>query len=92
MRFDANGTLYADLSPSIDDINICNYEDCNSSNQIIHHVKYLVYQDEAFGHTFHKSRRQIQETNTRMIQELEALEVKPYKKHRLYRRSLAELR
>ena len=35
---------------------------------------------------------QIQETNTRMIQELEALEVKPYKKHRLYRRSLAELR
>ncbi|MDH4137678.1 MAG: hypothetical protein OEW09_13340 [Anaerolineae bacterium] len=31
---------------------------------------------------------QIQETNTRMIQELEALEVKPYKKHRLYRRSL----
>ena len=31
---------------------------------------------------------QIQETNTRMIQELEALEVKFYKKHRLYRRSL----
>jgi hypothetical protein len=31
---------------------------------------------------------QVQETNTRMIQELEALEVKPYKKHRLYRRSL----
>jgi hypothetical protein len=32
---------------------------------------------------------QIQETNTRMIQELQALEVKPYKKHRIYRRSLA---
>jgi hypothetical protein len=31
---------------------------------------------------------QIQETNTRMIRELEALEVKPYKKHRIYRRSL----
>jgi len=33
---------------------------------------------------------QIQETNTRMIRELEALEVKPYKKHRLYQRSLEE--
>lgn len=33
---------------------------------------------------------QVQETNTRMIRELEALEVRPYKKHRLYRRSLAE--
>ncbi len=32
---------------------------------------------------------QIQETNTHMIQELQALEVKPYKKHRLYWRSLA---
>jgi hypothetical protein len=32
---------------------------------------------------------QVQETNSRMIQELQALEVKPYKKHRLYRRSLA---
>ena len=32
---------------------------------------------------------QVQETNTRMVQELQALEVKPYKKHRLYRRSLA---
>ncbi len=32
---------------------------------------------------------QIQETNTRMIRELQALEVKPYKKHRIYRRSLA---
>jgi len=32
---------------------------------------------------------QVQETNTRMIQELQALEVKPYKKHRIYRRSLA---
>jgi hypothetical protein len=32
---------------------------------------------------------QVQETNTRMIQELQALEVKPYKKHRLYQRSLA---
>ena len=31
---------------------------------------------------------QVQETNTRMIQELQALEVKPYKKHRIYRRSL----
>jgi hypothetical protein len=31
---------------------------------------------------------QIQETNTRMIQELQALKVKPYKKHRIYRRSL----
>jgi hypothetical protein len=31
---------------------------------------------------------QIQETNTRMIRELQALEVKPYKKHRIYRRSL----
>jgi hypothetical protein len=34
---------------------------------------------------------QVQETNTRMIQELEALEVKPYKRHRLYRQSLAGL-
>jgi hypothetical protein len=32
---------------------------------------------------------QVQETNTRMIRELQALEVKPYKKHRIYRRSLA---
>jgi hypothetical protein len=32
---------------------------------------------------------QIQETNTHMIRELQALEVKPYKKHRIYRRSLA---
>ena len=32
---------------------------------------------------------QVQETNTRMIQELQALKVKPYKKHRIYRRSLA---
>lgn len=32
---------------------------------------------------------QVQETNTRMIQELEALQVKPYKKHRIYRRALA---
>ena len=32
---------------------------------------------------------QIQETNTRMIRELEALRVRPYKKHRIYRRSLA---
>jgi hypothetical protein len=32
---------------------------------------------------------QVQETNTRMIQELEALEVKPYKKHRVYRRPVA---
>ena len=31
---------------------------------------------------------QVQETNTRMIRELQALEVKPYKKHRIYRRSL----
>ena len=31
---------------------------------------------------------QIQETNTRMVQELRALEVKPYKKHRIYRRPL----
>jgi hypothetical protein len=32
---------------------------------------------------------QVQETNTRMIQELHALEVKPYKKHRIYRRPVA---
>jgi len=32
---------------------------------------------------------QVQETNTRMIQELKAAGVKPYKKHRVYRRSLA---
>ncbi len=32
---------------------------------------------------------QVQETNTRMIQELEALDVKPYKKHRVYRRPVA---
>jgi hypothetical protein len=31
---------------------------------------------------------QVQETNTRMIQELEAVGVKPYKKHRIYRRPL----
>jgi hypothetical protein len=31
---------------------------------------------------------QVQETNLRMIQELEAVGVKPYKKHRLYQRSL----
>jgi hypothetical protein len=31
---------------------------------------------------------QVQETNARMIQELQALEVKPYKKHRIYRRPL----
>jgi hypothetical protein len=31
---------------------------------------------------------QVQETNTRMVQELRALEVKPYKKHRIYRRPL----
>jgi hypothetical protein len=31
---------------------------------------------------------QVQETNTRMIRELQALEVEPYKKHRIYRRSL----
>jgi hypothetical protein len=30
---------------------------------------------------------QVQETNTRMIQELAAMGVKPYKKHRMYRRS-----
>jgi GNAT superfamily N-acetyltransferase len=32
---------------------------------------------------------QVQETNMRMIQELEAVEVRPYKKHRIYQRSLA---
>ncbi len=32
---------------------------------------------------------QIQETNTRMVRELKAARVKPYKKHRIYRRSLA---
>jgi len=32
---------------------------------------------------------QVQETNTRMIRELEALGVKPYKRHRVYRRSLS---
>jgi hypothetical protein len=32
---------------------------------------------------------QVQETNTCMMNELQVLEVKPYKKHRLYRRSLA---
>lgn len=32
---------------------------------------------------------QVQETNTRMIRELEALGVEPYKSHRLYQRSLA---
>ena len=32
---------------------------------------------------------QIQETNWRMVQELEALGVKPYKRHRIYQRSLA---
>lgn len=32
---------------------------------------------------------QVQETNVRMIQELEAVEVRPYKKHRIYRCSLA---
>lgn len=31
---------------------------------------------------------QVQETNTRMIQELEAIGVKPYKKHRLYQLAL----
>ncbi len=31
---------------------------------------------------------QVQETNTRMIRELEAIGVKPYKRHRIYRRSL----
>jgi hypothetical protein len=31
---------------------------------------------------------QVQETNARMIQELEAVGVKPYKKHRVYRRPL----
>jgi hypothetical protein len=31
---------------------------------------------------------QVQETNARMIQELEVVGVKPYKKHRVYRRSL----
>jgi hypothetical protein len=31
---------------------------------------------------------QIQETNTRMMQELELARVKPYKRHRVYRRSL----
>ena len=31
---------------------------------------------------------QIQETNTRMVRELEALHAKPYKKHRIYRRPL----
>jgi hypothetical protein len=31
---------------------------------------------------------QVQETNTRMIRELEALGVDPYKSHRLYQRSL----
>jgi hypothetical protein len=31
---------------------------------------------------------QVQETNTRMIQDLVALEARPYKKHRIYRRSL----
>ena len=31
---------------------------------------------------------QIQETNTRMMRELEALEARPYKKHRIYRRLL----
>ena len=32
---------------------------------------------------------QVQETNTRMIQELAALEVRPYKRHRIYWRSLS---
>jgi hypothetical protein len=32
---------------------------------------------------------QVQETNTRMIQELVALQARPYKKHRIYRRSLS---
>jgi hypothetical protein len=31
---------------------------------------------------------QVQETNTRMIRELQSADVKPYKKHRIYRRSL----
>jgi hypothetical protein len=31
---------------------------------------------------------QIQETNTRMMQELQAANVKPYKRHRVYWRSL----
>jgi hypothetical protein len=31
---------------------------------------------------------QVQETNARMVQELEAVGVKPYKKHRIYRRPL----
>ncbi|MBN1978626.1 MAG: hypothetical protein JW918_14605 [Anaerolineae bacterium] len=31
---------------------------------------------------------QIQETNTRMMQELQLVQVKPYKRHRVYRRSL----
>ena len=31
---------------------------------------------------------QVQETNTRMMQELAALEARPYKKHRIYRRPL----
>jgi len=31
---------------------------------------------------------QVQETNTRMVRELKAAQVKPYKKHRVYRRSL----
>ncbi len=32
---------------------------------------------------------QVQETNWRMVQELEALGVRPYKRHRIYQRSLA---
>ena len=31
---------------------------------------------------------QVQETNARMVRELEAVGVKPYKKHRVYSRSL----
>ncbi len=31
---------------------------------------------------------QVQETNSRMIRELEAMQVRPYKKHRVYRRTL----
>jgi hypothetical protein len=31
---------------------------------------------------------QVQDTNTRMLQELEALQVRPYKRHRIYSRSL----
>jgi hypothetical protein len=31
---------------------------------------------------------QVQETNTRMVQELQALGVRPYKRHRIYQRAV----